>query len=117
MSYHAFQNEYTFRNRFGTLIVTAISSVLNVRDVRGEDFPDKIKFTLAVAERIALITESRHIQIAFQRWTKDGPGYLMIHTSASTVVVVRVKTLDYTGPEDAAGEIELQNRATPPILI
>jgi hypothetical protein len=114
--YHPLQNEYTFRNRYGTLIVSAVSGPLNVRDVRGDDFPDDIKFTLDVAERIALITENWHTQIAFQEWTRKGRAYLLIHTSASTVVVVRIKTLDYTGPTNATGEIERLNHATPMLI-
>ena len=114
--YHPLQNEYTFHNEYGTLVVEAVTGVLNVRNVRGEDFSDDIKFSLGTAEQITLITENRHTQIAFQSWTADGLGYLMVHTSASTVVVVRIKSLEYAGP-NATEEIERLNRLTPAVLI
>jgi hypothetical protein len=96
--YHNY-GEVVFTNKYGTLVVVPVTKVLAVRDIHGEDIPDEYKFDLPQAEQIALLTENDHAQIALQTWTADSLGYLIVHTSCSSAFVVRIKTLEYTGPD------------------
>lgn len=105
--YLPLQSEYTFHNRYGTLVVETITAPMHVRDVHGKDLPDDCKFSLETAEQIALITENDHTQLAFESMTKDAKAYLSVHLSESTVVVVRVKSLEYTGKVEAREEIQM----------
>jgi hypothetical protein len=102
--YHRF-GRVTFRNRYGTLVVEPVTQVLSVQDIHGSDIPDEHKFDGPTAEQIALLTENDHTQIAFQTWTADARGYLIVHTSCAEAFVVRIETLDYVGP-DAREEIQ-----------
>lgn len=94
-----------FQNRYGRLEVEPVTPLLQVRNIRGVDYPDDIKFDLETAERIVLITENRRSQIAFQEWTQNGRAYMIVHTSPSEGYIVRIVSLDYTGP-NAQEEIE-----------
>ncbi len=96
-----------FENEYGSLIVEPVSEIMPVKDIRCKNYDESIKFDLDTAEKITLITENRRCQIAFSKWAETGNyGMLLIHTSTSTAMVVKIKTLDYKGPESAAGEIE-----------
>lgn len=93
-----------YENRYGRLEVESVSDLLQVRNIRGNDFPDDIKFDVMTAEQIVLITDNRQSQVAFQDWAL-GIGYLVIHESPSTGYVCRIVSLNYTGP-NAEQEIE-----------
>ena len=96
-----------FQNKYGTLVVEPITGDMNVRDIHGKDVPDEFKFTLEVAEQIALITDNWHVQMALTMGSSEAKcqGYLCLHTSCSTAFVVKITTLEYIGP-NAKEEIE-----------
>ena len=107
MSYYTLGTQQ-FQNEYGTLVVEPITGVMNVRDIYGKDVPDEFKFSLEVAEQIALITENKHVQTALTnepRRENCHRGYLCLHTSSSTAFVVKIVTLEYVGP-NAMEEIE-----------
>ena len=95
--YHRY-GEVVFSNKYGTLVVEPVTKVLPVRDIHGRDIPDEHKFSLPTSEQIALLTENDHTQIAFQTWTADSLGYLVVHTSCSEAFVARIKAMNYVGP-------------------
>jgi hypothetical protein len=102
-----------YQNSYGTLVVEPVSPLMLVRNIRGVDFPDDIKFDVDTAAKIALITENNRTQLAFQPWTaaKDALGYLIVHETPDTARVVRIVSMDYTGPEPHR-EIENCRRVT-----
>ena len=109
--YHTLQKEYVFSNRYGKLVVEAVTGIVSVRNVRARDLSNELKFDFKTAEQIALITENNHTQFAFERTTAGGDYaiFLMLHIACSEVVVVKIKSLVYNGPNPQE-EVERLNR-------
>lgn len=86
-----------FQNRYGRLTLSLVSEVRPVNEIHGVDLDDAIKFDIDTAERIALITDNRGIQIAPHKVGDKWRCYVVVHDSPSTVAVAKIETLDYVG--------------------
>lgn len=87
-----------FQNRYGQLALTLVDAVRPVKGIRGVDVEDQHKFGIDVAEKIALISDNRGIQICP---CKDGDGkwvcFVIAHDSPSTGAVARIESMNYLG--------------------
>ncbi len=80
--------------------------------------PDELKFDFETAEKIVLITENRHIQIAFSRKLDTELVALVVHhKTPDTVAICRVISLVFTAPVSAREEIQRLARRESPILV
>lgn len=100
-----------FTNRYGTLVIDPISEYHPVKGIRSDIVPVDGRFHgIDTAEKIALITENRHIQIGFQMpLTRNSFGYILHHDSPSTCAICRIVSLDYVGGDFMT---EIQNART-----
>jgi hypothetical protein len=105
-----------YANKFGSFDAELATPEMSVHGCRCRDLPDDLKFSIKEAEQIVLITENRHTQIAFDRWTAEGRACLFAHTSPSTGHVLRVKNLTYTHGIEAQQEIRNQAPCAAPYL-
>ena len=74
-----------YENKYGTLELEPLE-YRHVSTVLHATTPDDLKFDFETAERIALITENRHIQLAFV--TKPCRALVVHHESPDTVAVL-----------------------------
>lgn len=87
-----------FQNRYGRLTLKLVSDVRPVKGIRGVDIDDCHKFDMDTAEKIALITDNRGIQLCY------GAGarlYVVAHDTPSTCAVARIETMSYVGQNPA----------------
>lgn len=96
-----------FQNRYGQLTLVLVTDVRHVRDIHGKDVDAAHKFGLETAEKIALVTDNRGIQLG-------GLGahdcYVVVHETPDTAAVARIETLTYTGGDPAQ---EIRDAARP----
>lgn len=96
-----------FQNRYGQLTLVLVTDVRNVRDIHGKDVDPAHKFGLETAEKIALVTDNRGIQLG-------GLGahdcYVVVHETPDTAAVARIESLTYVG-QNPAQEIQDARRA------
>lgn len=96
-----------FQNRYGQLRLVLVDGVRNVRDIHGKDVDPAHKFGLETAEKIALVTDNRGIQLG-------GFGahdcYVVVHETPNTAAVARIESLTYVG-QNPKQEIQDARRA------
>lgn len=104
--------EIVYQNRFGSLVLEPISEYRAVRGIRSDIVPTEGRFHgIDIAEKVALITDNRGIQISFQMpLTRDSFGYILHHDSPSTCAICRIVSMEYVG-NDPTVEIQ-DNRRT-----
>lgn len=86
--------QLNFKNGYGTLTLALVSAVMPVDAIRGADVDDAHKFDLETAEKVALITENRRVQIG---GTNAHDCYVVAHESVSTAAIARIETMNYVG--------------------
>lgn len=86
--------QLNFKNGYGTLTLKLVSPVMPVDAIHGADIADTYKFDLETAEKVALITENRHIQIG--GFTRND-CYVVAHESTSTAAVACIESMTYVG--------------------
>jgi hypothetical protein len=95
-------NNTQYENEYGKLVVEPITDYRPVSSIKGADVPADCMFDLVTLEQIVLITGNRQSQGVF---ITPERCYLVVHESCSSACVVRVVSLEYTGP-GAAQEID-----------
>lgn len=103
--------QLNFKNKCGRLTLLPVSGVQSVRCIRGKDIDDYHKFSIDIAEQVALITGNRGIQLCPCNTSTGLAFYIVIHETPSTGAVARISLLDYVGP-DATQAVQ-DNRCTP----
>lgn len=87
-----------FQNQYGQLTLALVDSLRNVRNIHGKDIDPAHKFGLETAEKIALVTDNRGIQLG-------GLGahdcYVVVHETPDTAAVARIESLTYIGQNPA----------------
>lgn len=91
-----------FENRFGSVSFRPIAEVTHVKNIRGADLDARCMFDVETAEKIALITENRRIQICPYKGADGWRCYVVLHESESTAAVAEIEGLNYTGGVPAA---------------
>lgn len=86
--------QLNFKNGYGTLTLALVSAVMPVDAIRGADVDVAYKFDLETAEKVALITENRRVQIG---GTNAHDCYVVAHESVSTAAIARIETMNYVG--------------------
>jgi hypothetical protein len=84
-----------YQNKYGKATLTPVSEVLRVQDVSYAKMPqliEQVKFSIDQAEKLALITGNKKIQIAFCMDKKL--CYVLHHLTPSTVQICSVE-MDY----------------------
>lgn len=99
-----------FQNEFGSLRVTPVTDFVPVRDIRKTN-PHAMANTvdMETAEKIALITKNRKVQICF-RYPLDGLAYLVLHDSPSTAAYCQVQIDNFSCEGAARDTIARLNR-------
>lgn len=97
-----------YSNRYGAAEISLIGEVVHVSEINGAAVVNAgYGFDIDTAEKLALITENRHLQPAYNRATKS--FYVMYHHTSIMVQVCRLDGLTYTGG-DPRLTIEQLNR-------
>jgi hypothetical protein len=112
MAYHDRDaKRFTFTNKYGTATLVAAGGVRPVRGLLWSHVPDHCKIADRDAYRLVLITENLHLQLMFEVPMRSGGDWAyLIHVSASEVILAKVESIQYVGPEKAYSEIEGLNR-------
>jgi hypothetical protein len=99
-----------YSNRFGTVEITPVTPFMPVSSIR-KTHPQAQEntFDLHTAEKIALITENRRIQLC-PHFPIDGLAYLVLHDSPSMAAICRVNVLEFSCATSPAEMIETLNR-------
>ena len=84
-----------FNNRYGKLELEMVGNCIDVGTIRGEDLPEDLKFSLAIAEQVALITENKSIQIVFERMLPRVKAYVVVHRNSVLATPARIRTIDF----------------------
>lgn len=105
-----------YQNKFGNVTFRPIAEVTHVKNIRGAALDARCMFDVATAEKIALITENRRIQICPFKGADGWRCYVVLHESESTAAVAEIEELNYTGGVPAQ-EIHNARRADVPAHI
>lgn len=90
-----------FQNRYGRLSLSLVSDVRAVKDIHGKDIDDCHKFAIDTAEKIALITDNRGIQICPTKGDAGWLCYVVAHETPSTAAIARIEAIEYLGGNPA----------------
>ena len=83
----------TYTNQFGSVRLTPVTEFLPIRSIN-KNMPEAIAqgITTDDAEKVALVTENRHIQVCFH-WPMNGKAYVVLHNSPSAAAICQVEVL------------------------
>jgi hypothetical protein len=87
-----------YENQYGRLVLSPVTDVVHVDTISGKDIAAEHTFDLRTAEKIALITDNRGIQIVPVQGD-DGKWvcYVVVQETPLTAAVAQIETLDYVG--------------------
>lgn len=86
-----------FHNKFGSVTLRPIADVTHVKNIRGAELDAGCMFDVETAEKLALITENRRIQICPFKGPKGWQCYAVLHETEATAAVAEIAELTYTG--------------------
>lgn len=95
----------TYNNYYGKLILEETGELLKVSEIRGINLPDELKFSLDIAEKIALITENRGIQISGEFHKNPPKMYVIMHVSPSTGYIGKIVSLEFNSDINPTEEL------------
>lgn len=105
-----------FSNKFGAVELTPVTEFMPVSSIRKTHPQAQANtFDLTTAEKIALITENRKIQIC-PHFPVDGLAYLVLHDSPSTAAICRVVVEAFECAQSPAEMLADLNRQAPSML-
>lgn len=90
-----------FSNKFGAVAFRPLSEPRTIAGIRGADLDPACTFDIETAEKIALITENRRVQIAPFKTANGWRCYVFLHETANTGAVAEIESLAYVGGEPA----------------
>lgn len=92
-----------YQNSHGKLALETVTEFVNVNTLRVRDFPETCLFDLETAEKLALITRNKHIQICMDPETRRVG--VIYHSAPDKAAICKIVNLDYTG-NNATTELE-----------
>ena len=93
-----------YQNKYGRLELQP-GEYQNVSDIHSKDLDEDVFFGIDEAEKIALITENKNIQLAFA-YPELKKAFVLHHKSFDAAAVCRVVSLEFTGGVNPQEEIE-----------
>ena len=98
-------DKFSFENQFGKATLHRATGFLPIGDVSYRKTPEVAEnmFDIETAERLALITENRGIQIAY---VPPGRCYVVVHKASNVVAVCRAEIEEFHCSQSAAQQIE-----------
>lgn len=90
-----------FENVFGCVTFVPVTEAMHVSKIRGADLDPGCLFDIETAEKVALITENRHIQLCSFKTVDGWRCYVVLHETASTAAVAKLDALTYVGKTPA----------------
>ena len=106
-----------YENRYGTLDLEPLEYG-HVSKAQHSNTPDELKFDTDTAEKIALITENRHIQLV-PPWpiTKPVRWFVAHHSSPSICATCRIVSLVFTSKVNPREEIAREAQCSSPFIV
>jgi hypothetical protein len=86
-----------FANEFGTLQFRPLSEPQPIAGIRGATLDAACTFDLETAEKVALITENRRVQVAPFKTPAGWRFYAFLHETVNTGAVAQIESLEYIG--------------------
>ena len=85
--------------KYGTLTLKQFTPYMNVGEFHSSKVPSDCFFSIEDAEKIALITENRMVQLCpvMDKIGTSVPFYLVVHSSASEACLVQPIEINYIG--------------------
>jgi hypothetical protein len=102
-----------YKNRYGTVELEIMTESYPVSAIRSTMVPEEYMIDIDTAEAVALITENRHLQMSSKDLRKY---YILFHNNASSVQIVRIKSLSLIEGVNPRQEIATLNRGRNPLL-
>lgn len=100
-----------YNNKYGSLTLVRTEDYTYVGDMSSKDIKDEDYFiSIEEAEQVALITDNKGIQIAFDPNSKYKKAYVVHHKNSSTAAFVKVEDLRYTNNKSAQDQIALVHK-------
>lgn len=95
----------TYKNKYGTLELKPIGNFVPFSDFElfYHNYKQKVYISLDIAEKIALITENKDIQIGI---TKNFNAYVIVYNSLNWLSLAKVEKLDFVSDINPAQELE-----------
>ena len=94
-----------FANKYGSLELEVVTYYKEVSTIHSIDVDPSLLFSIDDAEKIALITGNKGIQICFVASDRS-KAFLIHHKEASLAAVCRVSSLNYTSGKNPTKELE-----------
>lgn len=95
-----------YENKYGRLEIEIISPYKDVSKMYSKDFDESCFFTLDEAEKIALITGNRDIQLCFSRMNDSYRVALLHHKSSSSAALCKISNLEFDSAVNPAKELD-----------
>jgi hypothetical protein len=99
---------HIYENEYGCLEIEVVGEYQRVAAIESNNFDAGCFFTIDEAEKIALITGNRGIQLGFPSFDLK-KAYVLYHQSPSVAAVCRVVRLDFGKGINATKELEHPN--------
>lgn len=96
-----------FENKYGSATIEIVGEFKNIKDIqRVKDLPKDLTFSIDDAEKLALISENRYIQITFDS-TNLRNAAVIVHSSPSIVALGKLTNLNFVKGFDATEELRI----------
>lgn len=103
-----------YHNKYGSLEIEVIEAYRNISTIRSKELSSALFFDISTAEKVALITENKGVQLSPTADYKT--MYLVHHESPSMAAVCRVVKVDFNADYDARKELAKPNYYGGPII-
>lgn len=100
--------KHVYKNSYGVVEFEVVGPYQSVSGMWAKDFDQSCAFSLDDAEKIALITGNRHIQMVFPMWAKD-KSFLIHHESSGSAALCRVTKIQFDSDVKPADELDRLN--------
>lgn len=104
-----------FENKFGSLQVSLVTDFMSVGKI-SRDMPEVSgnMFDMETAEKIALITENKNVQLCMC-YPLNGLGYMVYHRNGKEAAVCKIDSILYSCDVSPAEQIERMAHSFVPV--
>lgn len=104
-----------YANEFGEVVLEPITRYMPISEISKENVPEveEALFSMETAEKIALITENKMIQIAlpYPIRSDERAAYLVKHSSTRRAAVCRVHIKSFQTPGNVSAQEQIESMA------
>lgn len=95
----------TYKNKYGYLEFDVVGEYQDVTKISSKRVDAEFFFDISTAEKIALITNNKDIQLCFT-YPTNGTAFLVHHKSSGIAAVCRITKIEFDNKFNATKELE-----------